>query len=723
MKNYTLKEFQQYNQCELNPFQAEKYILIDTLEKLQGLIQILLEQTRLGIDTEQSFAKTYEGFLCLIQISTDQNDYLIDVLKINDKQGINQCLSKVFLNKDIIKVFYAGQQDILWLKRDFDLSVVNYFDVKECASFLKKSDDNSLIQLIDRYCNFKLDKQKKKELQVSEWSNRPLSKEQLDYAALDSHYLIKLRYELLCETIQSVGFKRTIEIINQMQQQTLKKYEKKKFDYQYFFDLFQKQFKHKEQYASQIDKQSEVYKIINIIYCRVAKLKNEYAEINNLNANNLLLESSLLDLALQIYDLNNNKLALMEDLDLQQFSNLQYPPSLAFLQNQREKILLILNSWNNNEEKNNIFQEYNKYGQKKASSHTEKQERKQKRAQQFEEQFCLKKEPYGNCQILSPLGLKLCNCDEKKVKWYLNKGLATLVSSEPYTVIKLNFQPNGKNHEELEQEIHLNENQFYASKRETVCVVCGKDEKFTKYHVIPSIYRTHFPNKYKSHRSHDILLLCVKCHQKAGKNADMLKDQLLQQYKIEKQHYFKQQSLKYMAQRMYASTKSYLKSKEKMNKENRQKCKENIRQYFDELLKTPDIEKKIPQLKEKQFKLSATGKIKIDEEFRSFFSNLEKDSKNVKEDDKQNERVWAGQKVIENLKTEEEIILFIKMWRQHFLDVMQPKYLPFGWNVNHKFTRDFGKESVFNQFENQNQIEDINENNDEAVSEGVDKQL
>ena len=38
---------------------------------------------------------------------------------------------------------------------------------------------------------------------------------------------------------------------------------------------------------------------------------------------------------------------------------------------------------------------------------------------------------------------------------------------------------------------------------------------------------------------------------------------------------------------------------------------------------------------------------------------------------------------------------FIRMWRQHFVDALKPKYLPRGWNVEHKMQRSFGEHSIF----------------------------
>lgn len=46
------------------------------------------------------------------------------------------------------------------------------------------------------------------------------------------------------------------------------------------------------------------------------------------------------------------------------------------------------------------------------------------------------------------------------------------------------------------------------------------------------LYRRFFPNAFKSHRSHDILLLCLRCHEKASASIDKLKDKITQLYNV-----------------------------------------------------------------------------------------------------------------------------------------------------------------------------------------------
>lgn len=42
-----------------------------------------------------------------------------------------------------------------------------------------------------------------------------------------------------------------------------------------------------------------------------------------------------------------------------------------------------------------------------------------------------------------------------------------------------------------------------------------------------------------------------------------------------------------------------------------------------------------------------------------------------------------GEKVVQEIMEEEGLLEFEKVWRQHFLDTMQPRYLPDLWSVNH----------------------------------------
>ena len=54
-----------------------------------------------------------------------------------------------------------------------------------------------------------------------------------------------------------------------------------------------------------------------------------------------------------------------------------------------------------------------------------------------------------------------------------------------------------------------------------------------------------------------------------------------------------------------------------------------------------------------------------------------------------------GKVLIEKLGGDDSIPEFIKLWRKHFLETMNPKYLPNNWSINHSIERSFGTLSRF----------------------------
>ena len=82
------------------------------------------------------------------------------------------------------------------------------------------------------------------------------------------------------------------------------------------------------------------------------------------------------------------------------------------------------------------------------------------------------KKIYGNCQVLSPEGILMFRCDQKKANWYLNRDLADPINNDPL-VIKLKFEPKGLgNHAKP----------FGLTEMVNKCVNCGSEEFLTKHH-------------------------------------------------------------------------------------------------------------------------------------------------------------------------------------------------------------------------------------------------
>jgi ribonuclease D len=158
---------------------------------LQSMVNHLSQQPRLAIDTESNSLHAFREQVCLIQFSIPETDYLLDPLAVKDLSP----LSDLFSNPKIEKTFHAAEYDLLCLKRDFNFSVVNIFDTMQAARILGYPAVGLNHLLYEKY-EISLDKR----FQKADWAKRPLPIDQLNYARLDTHYLLALR-DLLHEEL------------------------------------------------------------------------------------------------------------------------------------------------------------------------------------------------------------------------------------------------------------------------------------------------------------------------------------------------------------------------------------------------------------------------------------------------------------------------------------------------------------------------------------------
>ena len=78
--------------------------------------------------------------------------------------------------------------------RDFGIKLVGTFDTQEFQKKFIGNKELSLAHFWESYCNgiAQIEYAEKKELQSSDWKVRPLSQEQLDYAANDTYFLLHI---------------------------------------------------------------------------------------------------------------------------------------------------------------------------------------------------------------------------------------------------------------------------------------------------------------------------------------------------------------------------------------------------------------------------------------------------------------------------------------------------------------------------------------------------
>lgn len=165
-------------------------IWVNNTDQLGNMIADIASQTRVAVDTESNSLHAYREKVCLVQFSTLLADYIVDPLVLNDLGG----LGSVFSNPSIEKVFHASEYDLICLRRDFGFAFSNLFDTMHAARVLGYP-AVGLDRLLGDKFGIKIDKRHQK----ANWAARPLTKEQIHYARLDTHYLFDLRDKLEAE--------------------------------------------------------------------------------------------------------------------------------------------------------------------------------------------------------------------------------------------------------------------------------------------------------------------------------------------------------------------------------------------------------------------------------------------------------------------------------------------------------------------------------------------
>ncbi len=160
--------------------------VIDTRAGLDALAQDLLSEKVIAVDTEADSFYHYFDKTCLIQIATRRQIYLVDPLALGGPAELAP-LAPVLASPDICKIFHAAEYDIFVLKRDCGFRFQNLFDTMISAQLLGYP-SVGLASLAKRHFDVDLPKDE----QRSDWSLRPLTAQQMNYAAADVLYLLPL---------------------------------------------------------------------------------------------------------------------------------------------------------------------------------------------------------------------------------------------------------------------------------------------------------------------------------------------------------------------------------------------------------------------------------------------------------------------------------------------------------------------------------------------------
>ncbi len=171
------------------------YIFIDTQKEFDELAARLASYKYISIDTESNSLYAYKEKFCLMQLTGEDINAVVDTLAVDIKS-----ILPVFADPAVEKIFHSADSDIRVFKAAMGCTFVNIFDVMVAAKYLgiiKCGLDNMVREFLGGV-------EMNKKFQKADWGRRPLTKEMLDYASADTIHLKKLR-DILAAELEKKG--------------------------------------------------------------------------------------------------------------------------------------------------------------------------------------------------------------------------------------------------------------------------------------------------------------------------------------------------------------------------------------------------------------------------------------------------------------------------------------------------------------------------------------
>ena len=171
-------------------------IWIDRSDELEALADKLSSHEWIGVDTEFLRERTFFPKLCLLQLSAGDSIYCVDTLRVGSMASLMGALTRASSRK----LIHAARQDLeaLYLVEKQVLSPI--FDTQIAAACVGLKPQIGYAELVKTLLEVTLPKGQTR----TDWSKRPLTREQLTYAADDVRYLGEVATKLTAE-LQRLG--------------------------------------------------------------------------------------------------------------------------------------------------------------------------------------------------------------------------------------------------------------------------------------------------------------------------------------------------------------------------------------------------------------------------------------------------------------------------------------------------------------------------------------
>ncbi len=175
--------------CILNQKPPATYQYVDDAEGLKALTARLTGARRVALDIEANSLYRYFQRVCLIQLSFDGENYIVDPLAELDYSDFVEALAEKPL------IVHGGDYDLRMMRSSLHFEPrAEVFDTMLAAKILG-IEEMGLVALAHRFLGVTLSKRGQK----SNWTRRPLAPEQLDYATDDTRFLEAIADKMIAE--------------------------------------------------------------------------------------------------------------------------------------------------------------------------------------------------------------------------------------------------------------------------------------------------------------------------------------------------------------------------------------------------------------------------------------------------------------------------------------------------------------------------------------------
>jgi len=156
--------------------------LITTTVELAAACRRLAKHPAITVDTEFLRETTYYPLLCVVQMASPEEAIIVDALA--ESIDLNPFF-ELMSNEAVLKVFHAARQDIEIVWHRANIIPHPIFDTQVAAMVLGYGDSIAYDQLVEKVTGHRPDKTHR----FTDWSHRPLTKEQMHYAVSDVTHL------------------------------------------------------------------------------------------------------------------------------------------------------------------------------------------------------------------------------------------------------------------------------------------------------------------------------------------------------------------------------------------------------------------------------------------------------------------------------------------------------------------------------------------------------